>query len=220
MIDVLLRILVWIADHTLIMMVIGAAIALLLKVEERIPKRFERWLYIADVAFIISSLLLGVLKDHLDSKWQSELETKVANVTTRASQAENELARIKKQQRDREITPEQSVAFVKMLKDAPKGKVIVYIFQHEGEVLRYADQIARMVSAAGFADVVIENDFGTSAEAFGVTLVVKETAHLLPHVVPLRKAFQLGAGIETDLKSKPEWPADVVKIVVARRKPL
>lgn len=77
MIDMFYGFLVWIADHTIIMMGIGAAIALLLKVENKIPKRYERWLFIADGAFIVSSLLLGALKDHLDATWAQSIEIKI-----------------------------------------------------------------------------------------------------------------------------------------------
>jgi len=73
-----MKILVWIADHAAIISLIAVIVAVLIKFEQRMPKRLNRWLFHIDITILVSAFLLGVLKDHLDSVWQENMERKVS----------------------------------------------------------------------------------------------------------------------------------------------
>jgi hypothetical protein len=139
-----MKVLVWVAEHWFWVGVIGAAIAVALKFEHWLPRRLKRMILITDIFIILTTPLLGALKDQLDAKWKGELQRQVREAHAVAS-------RVEAKQKPRIITSEQRTKFKNLLKNAPKGFVTVVATASDTETDDYAAQIRSMLDEAGYA---------------------------------------------------------------------
>ncbi len=65
--------LAWIGDNSFLVAFVAALVGISLKFEHRLNVRFKSVLFVADIVLVISTLLLGLLKGHLDAQWKSEI---------------------------------------------------------------------------------------------------------------------------------------------------
>src|SRR5665647_699628 len=88
-----MNILIWSAEHFVIISIIAAIIAVPLKFERWLPRKIKKYLLIADVFIVIATPLLGILKEKLDDQWklqtvkQSEMHTREITALKQANKA-------------------------------------------------------------------------------------------------------------------------------------
>jgi hypothetical protein len=65
-----MNILVWAAEHSVLISIVAAIVAVPLKFERWLPRKIKKYLLIADVFIVIATPLLGILKEKLDEQWK------------------------------------------------------------------------------------------------------------------------------------------------------
>jgi hypothetical protein len=68
-----MNILVWAAEHSAWISCAALIIVIPLKLEHWLPKRIKKYLLIIDIFILVSTPLLGILKEKLDNHWKSQL---------------------------------------------------------------------------------------------------------------------------------------------------
>src|ERR1039457_6579746 len=69
-----MNILIWSAEHSVWISCIALTVVIPLKLEHWLPKRIKKYLLIADIFIVISTPMLGILKEKLDDHWKSQLK--------------------------------------------------------------------------------------------------------------------------------------------------
>jgi len=230
-----------IADNTVLVLAVGAAIALVVKFETRIPERYKKWVFITDVGFIACSLLLGALKNHLDTKWQKGVEDKIIHSQKAAEVAKVEAAALFKKleaeearyaelesrarlleekQKDRSISSHERSEFIGHVLHSTKSKIEVhYLSGESGEPRRFAQQIATLLDDAGYHFVKSKDDltgFLMTGDSVGVHLRIKSRESVPDGTAELQKAFE-AISIPAPAEIISNVPDGVIHVVVLRK---
>jgi len=102
----------------------------------------------------------------------------------------NEIAAIESRM-NRVITPEKHAQIVGLLKDAPKGNILVDSASMDAEASQFGDEIVSVLKDAGFNATV--PSFGDRAMSFtrtGAWFAVKDAQNPPPQAAPIWKAFK------------------------------
>lgn len=68
-----MSILIWAAEHSVWISCVALAVVIPLKFERWLPKRIKRYLLVIDIFIVVSTSLLGFLKESLDNHWKHQL---------------------------------------------------------------------------------------------------------------------------------------------------
>jgi hypothetical protein len=216
-----MKVLVWVAEHAIWVTAIGAAIALALKFEHWLPRRLKRMILITDIFIVLTTPLLGALKDQLDAKWRTELQRQVREAHAVAS-------RVEAKQKPRVITSEQRTKFKNLLENAPKGFVTVVVTASDTETDDFAAQIRSMLDEAGYAasgDMKILHVVG-AVQNFPdfqpISLVVYSERDAPVYLANIQGAFkEIGINAEAAVAVRPEKiqmkPGDLIVAVAENR---
>jgi hypothetical protein len=75
-----MHILIWIAEHSTWISCVALIVVVPLKFERWLPKRVKKYLFIADMFIIVSTPLLGALKEKLDDIWKLEIKKQTVEI--------------------------------------------------------------------------------------------------------------------------------------------
>jgi len=73
-----MTLLVWAANNALWLALVAALIALALRFERKLSKRFHKWLLFTSIFIGLLLPILGFFKKHLDDQWKAELQHRIA----------------------------------------------------------------------------------------------------------------------------------------------
>jgi hypothetical protein len=125
-----------------------------------------------------------------------------------------QLEHVKESQQDRKLAPDQQAQIIDLLRDAPKGKVLIPVYGTDLEALNFAQELGQTLKAAGYdATVLPASMFGGLVPIQGLTLRVKSDplpAHSLAVYTALNKV-----GIRCSFEKGAQFPEDVVQLFVA-----
>jgi len=68
-----MNILVWAAEHSVWISCVALFVVIPLKLERWLPKRIKKYLLIIDIFIVVSTPLLGILKENIDNRWKDQL---------------------------------------------------------------------------------------------------------------------------------------------------
>jgi len=123
---------------------------------------------------------------------------------------------LEEQLRPRVITSAQCEKFVELLQHDPKGKILVFVYNQDSEILNYANQIRDMVIAAGYdSEKNVAMSFGSQSPV-GIIMIMKDRNAQPPFTGSVQKAFQ-GIGIKPQGAIDSETPDGAIIIVVGRK---
>lgn len=194
-------ILEWIADRSLIVAGVALAVAILLRFEKTLRPTWKRRLISMDVAFAVAVFFLGALKEHLDAKWKTELDTRVEKAQQAVDEANQRLLRIG----PRHITKEQSDIIARQLSSTRLRKDIqIHVNGSDGEALEFANELLRALAGVG---VSVGGEASTFAFVIppGQVNIVSNTGELDPEASVIKSCLE-SAGMPVSVFTLPAWP--------------
>jgi hypothetical protein len=143
-------------------------------------------------------------------------ETQLARDDAKAARYETDA--LKERQKFRTITAEQKDIFLREVKDAPKGKVVVAIGLQDADVLQLVKELKSLLFKAGYED---GSNGGTTFVPDGASnegLVIQVWSATAPprHAQPIQRALGM-IGMEAPALAKPDLNGEIVEIVVGRK---
>ena len=145
------------------------------------------------------------------------VQTEVVIAETRKADAEHKLAEALAVNAPRQVTEAQRHDFIAALKDAPKGRVEVYIYDYrDQEVQGYATQIRNLLVLAGYdcGEKVQVSNKPYSPE--GILVVAKDPRSAPEHAGAIQHAFG-EIGIDAPAARDENLDLDQVIVVVGRK---
>ena len=114
------KILEWTADRSLAVAGVALVVVIVLRFEKKLPRVWKRRLIAVDIAFAVAVFLLGALKDHLDAKWKTRLDERLASTRQDLDAANRKLSRVE----PRTLTQEQNAIITQRLTHSQLTKII------------------------------------------------------------------------------------------------
>lgn len=104
----------------------------------------------------------------------AKLQVSVAKAEQKRAEAERALLELQERLKARTITPEQRAAFLRVVENAPKGKVEVSVEAGDPEAFAFGSRIRDMLQAAGYGVSPLMGSFTLFGQPLlGVRLSVK-----------------------------------------------
>lgn len=193
-------------------------------------------LQVVGLTFMALGIWAGVHLTRLrerDAKAKLEkVETELTASATRLKASEVELEQTKAKTTEvasqlakftvpRRLTDEQITSLRQSLPNGPRGKVVMTFLSVERDAEKYTEQIAQVLSAAGFEVTTSKNLW--LQLAFGdIFLCARDTSNAPAHAVHIQRCFQ-GAGLSLRAHQDPKMysdmsvPEDAIIFVVSNR---
>jgi hypothetical protein len=157
----------------------------------------------------------GLQKDAADAKAaQQTVETELAKQRERTAIAERALLQLKESLKDRTILPDQRQTLLRLLTNAPKGRVQIWWVAGESDAYPLALQIQGILKECGWSEVTEHMAVGTTGVGFFIAIHNGEPAPA--HAGLLQHAF-ISVGIALTALAEPDTPVGAVRIYIGRK---
>jgi hypothetical protein len=172
------------------------------------------------IAALAGEILSARRSHDINDRITAILNARAAAATEAAKALEKEAAQLRLQLAKlkwRVITPEQQAALVEMLRNVPKGPVIV-LYKLDDEPQSFAIQIRDALKAAGFDPNLEQSPIASNLS--GTWLLVTDLQRPPPHAVPIQNAFR-EIHVDLDGQQDPQHVpnAGMVVVLVGARRP-